>query len=589
MLLIGAGTAVALVRLALWRRAAPAGETGPSWRFPTLVGLNLLVAALLYLTLDPPDVGVRSGRLVVLTAGASAVDETRTGDVIVALPEASASSAERFPDLATALRRHPEVRDIEVRGAGLTARDRPAVDRAVAFEPPAPPIGLTRLVAPASTTPGAPFAVSGAVGALAAGTVELADPSGAVIDRASVTSGSAFALRGAARASGLALFELRLKDAQGRPVERIDIPLEARDAPPPRVIVMAGAPGPEPRFLRRWAEGAGIDLSVRLALGAGVDLTARPTPLSSAALSETDLLVIDERRWDMLGAGERAAVRSAVASGMGLLLRPTGPLADATRRDWASLGASLTGGETLRPLTMDDDDAPDAEGGPSNEPVDTTPELSRRDFVPTGSQATVLIADADGNPLATWALYGEGRVGVWVVANSYALILTSQEDRYGAMWSRMISALARPEGKPRVHLQALARAGERAGLCGVEAGDVVLGPDGSRTRLVIDVRAGPERCAGFWPQRAGWHAVMASETERGVIYVHPADATPSLIAEETRQAMLDLETVPGGQSAADSVRRSGSPLPWFLALLLTLATLWWLERRRPATAPPSAV
>lgn len=575
---IGAVCIMALARLALWRRRAAAGHGGPQWRFPALAGLNLLAALFLYLTLNPPDVGVRAGRLVVLTAGAPSTVETQAGDVLVALAEAGTGAGERVPDLATALRRHPEVRAVRLVGAGLTARDRLAVDRPILFEAPPLPEGFVQLTPPEPVAAGAPFTVSGAVGALPAGIVELVDPSGAVVDRARVTTDSRFILRGSARAAGLTQFDLRLKNAEGAVIERIDIPLEARDPSPPRVIVMAGAPGPEPRFLRRWAQGAGIDLSVQLSLGAGVELTARPAPLTLAGLSETDLLVIDERRWDGLGGGEKAVVRTAVAGGMGLLLRPTGPLSEATRREWAALGAPLSGGETVRPLALEGPTAPADEASQTDQ--EAPPELTRRDFAVSPS-AAVLLTDADGTALATWRPYGSGRVGVWTVADSYALMLTGREDVYGALWSRMFSTLARPEGGPAPKLSGIVRAGQRATVCGLQDGAVMTGPDGGRARLLIDPRAGPTACAAFWPLRSGWHAVTGDGGERGVVFVHPADATPSLIAAELRDATLALAGEARSSSSAGPGRAASSPWPFSIGLLAALAALWWLERRRP--------
>jgi hypothetical protein len=581
--LISAATILAAARLVLWRRLAPASAAGPPWRLPALIGLNVAAALLLYLTLDPPDVGLRRGQLVLLTGGAQESARREAGDLVAALPEAPGEASERVPDLATALRRHPEVRGIQVLGAGLTARDRPAVDRSLVFDPPAAPSGFVRLSLPQPVPAGAPFSVSGVIGTLATGAVELADPSGAVVNRAAVSAGASFVLNGAAKAAGLTLFELRLKDDQGRLVERIDVPLEAREAPPPRVIVMAGAPGPEPRFLRRWAEEAGIDLTVRLALGAGVDLVARPTPLTAQTLSETDLLVIDERRWESLGGEERAAIRAATAGGMGLLLRPTGPLPDTTRREWAALGAALTGGDSLRPLSLEGAPSAPALEAAREPATNETPELTRRDFTQGGAEAAVLIRDADGAALATWRPYGAGRVGVWVVADSYALVLTGQVDRYGTLWSRMFSALARPEGEPPPRLDGMARAGWRVALCGVRDGDVLTNPDGGQVRLIVDPRAGPRGCAAVWPRKAGWHAVMQGESERGAFYVHAADAAPSLAKTELSTATLDLARSGPAETRLSRGRATdGSAWPWFLALVMVVTVLWWLERRRPA-------
>ncbi len=579
--LIATGVAIGLIRLAFWRRGAPHGAAGSSWRFPALVALNLLAAALLYLTLDPPDVGLRSGHMVVRTAGARVAVDARPGDVIVSLPEASLGVGERVPDLATALRRHPEAGRLRVLGNGLVARDQWTVDRPVDFDLARPPIGFTHLELPQPVAPGARFTVSGSVGSVASGTVELVDPSGAVVARMPVTSGSRFAVQGAARAAGSALFDLRLKDARGQVLERIEIPLQTREDSPPRVVVMAGAPGPELRFLRRWAEGIGIDLSLQLALGAGVDLAVRPVPITTARLSEADLLVIDERRWEMLGGDERAAVRAAVAGGMGLLLRPTGPLSQTTQSDWAALGAPLIGGETLRPLAVEAASGTRPDPTPPDDTAAPVPELVRRDFVQAGAESATLLSDPDGVPLATWRPFGAGRVGVWMVANSYALVLSGQSERYDALWSRMFSVLARGEGQPSPRLDGMARAGQRASLCGISEDDVMIAPTGARTQPLLDARAGPSSCAAIWPRDAGWHAVMRGETELGLVYVHGADAAPSLLATELGAKTLDLaRAAVEREQAAWRQTTDGSPWPWFLGLIAALTSLWWLERKR---------
>ncbi len=587
--LICMATALALARLVLWWRAAPSAVRGPAWRFDVLIALNLLAAVLVFLTLSPPDVGLRSGRLIVLTAGATGEPVLEPGDVAISLPEGpKADLAERVPDLATALRRHSEVSSVVVLGSGLTARDRIPLGRPLTYAaPPAPPRGLTALTLPELVAPGASFVVAGRVGAVGTATVELVDPAGAVVDRAAVTTDAAFSLTGAARVSGLALFDLRLKGPDGVVLERIEIPVETRDQPAPRVKVLAGAPGPETRFLRRWAEEAGIDLSVQMSLGAGVDLTAAPAPLTRETLGETDLLVIDERRWEMLSAGERSALRSAVAGGMGLLLRPTSPLSDATRRDWAGLNAPLSGGENTVPLVLDEPggDASPATGSAPTSAASDAPalELTRRDFVHGGTDSVTLLTDADGLALASWRPFGEGRVGVWVVADSYALVLTGRADRYGELWSEMVSALGRPEGEGGAALRGIARAGERAILCGAVDGSEMTAPDGHRTRPLVDPRSGTGGCAAFWPTRSGWHAVKDGEDRESAVYVHPAGSTPSLIATEARQATLDLAAAPAQSAAASNTSRApGSPWPWFAALLVVLTGLWTLERYRPA-------
>ena len=516
-LVIVATVVLGVVRLVLWHRQA---ETpGSRWRVAVLMGLQVVAGLLLWLTLNPPASVIRTGTLVVATAGSPATIPTAPGDILVALPEAGpVTEATRVPDLATALRRYPTPARIRILGQGLTPRDQSPLPVTVEFTAPPLPRGLTDLALPEPTAPGATFVVGGQVGTMAVGTIELVDPADVVIDRARIAPGERFALMAAARAPGLALFDLRLRDPAGAVVERVAIPVETVAQTPPRVLVLAGAPTAETKYLKRWAEDSGIELTLDIDVGGGIQLGDAPVPLNASTLNEMDLVVLDDRRWESLGAGQRAALTTAVNNGMGLLLRPTGPLSASTRRDWAGLGLSLSGGDDAVPLRLDppaEDATPDAE--PSAAPADDAealPELARRDLTVEGSGAVTLLRDADGVALASWRGRGRGRVGVWTVTDSYALVLTGRPDRYGEMWSALFSEIGRAGDHSRAEVQGLARAGERVALCRLAGQANVLGQDGRAHAMRIDPAAGDRACAAFWPEQPGWHVIRDGEGRR---------------------------------------------------------------------------
>jgi hypothetical protein len=575
---------LSVLRLLLWQRSAPAQVRSPLWRVILLIGLQLAAGALLHLVLFPPSVATRTGTLVVTTGGASGPVLRQPGDVRVALPEAGeVAGAQRMPDLATALRRFPGAARVRVEGAGLVPRDQAPLGVPLAFEPPPPPRGLVGLAFPLPAAPGAGFAVGGQIGSLTAGVVELVDPANAISDRVRVTAGQRFVLRGTTRTPGLALFALRLRDGGGRVVEEVAVPLETLTQSPPRVRVLAGAPSAETKFLRQWAEDSGIEIAVEVEVGAGVRLGDAQLPLTRASLAEVDLVVIDDRRWEALGDGGRAALASAAADGMGLLLRPSGPLSAETRRSWATLGLPLSGGDGTRPLRL----APGARAareGAAVEP-EVLPELARLDLAPQGPQAISLARDAQGAPIASWRARGRGRIGVWTVTDSYALVLTGRPDRYGELWSTLFSALARANDSDRVRVEGLPRAGERVTLCGIAGAAGVLATGSAERRLQVDPASGERACAAYWPEAAGWAVVRDGQGRETPFYVHPADAAPSLRAAANRDATLALA---GGaapaREAARVQRAPGSPWPWFAALIAILTGLWWLERRPRASA-----
>ncbi len=558
-ILIAVATIGGIARTILRRRSADAG--GPAWRFAALIALQILGGALLYPTLFPPSVGAAPGRLVVATHGAKPAAPA-SGDVLVALPEAGPlPGAVRLPDLGSALRLYPEPGRLRIEGDGLSPRDRIPLDRPAEFALSPAPRGLVDLTLPKPLAPGARFTVAGQVGG--AGAVELLDPAGAVVDQTAVTADSRFQLSAATRAPGLALFDLRLRDGAGRLVEHIDIPVETRAQRQPRVLVLAGAPSAETKYLRRWAQDAGIALSLDIDVGGGVVLGDPPTPVTRASVAEIDLVVVDDRRWESLSPGARATLAAATQDGLGLLLRPTGPLSAATRRDWMNLGMATSGDGEVQAFRL---------GGP------TDLELSRYDLAQAEREGVPLIRDKAGAPLAAWRPRGLGRVGLWIVADSYSLALTGHADRYGELWSELFSALARPSDGPGVRLDGIARAGQRAALCGVTGPIRVVDPDGVESRPVVDPATGPAACAAYWPRQAGWRRV----SDGASFYVHPADAAPSLARAADRQATLDAVAASVTHDARVLRRTPGSSWPWAVGLLAVLGLLWWLERRSRA-------
>lgn len=593
LIALAAGVGLALARLVLWQRSAAPDDRAPRWRLAVLLALTVAAGALAALTLFPPGAVLRSGEMIVLTRGGSAPAEVRAGYRLIALPEASTvEGATRVPDLATALRRFPDAARIRVLGEGLPPRDQSPLPAPLVFDPPPRPRGLIDLALPGPVAPGGTLSVGGQVGRLANGSAELLDPAGAVVDRRPVVAGQRFVLNGGVRAPGLALFALRLRDPAGAVVEQVTVPVEIREEAPPRVLVLAGAPGPEVKYLGRWAQDSGIALSTDIDLGAGVRLGDPPVPLTAAALNRLDLVVIDDRRWETLGAGGRAALTSAVEGGLGLLLRPTAPLSAATRRDWAALGAVLSGGDQTVPLRLDPP-APARSNvtqgpptGPGTEPeaeAEPLPELARRDLTHEGPDAIAMVRDGEGLALASWHARGRGRVGVWTVADSYALVLTGRADRYGAMWSELFSALARPGETSRVRVEGLPRAGSRTVLCGISGAARVAGQDGTYQALRVDPASGDRACAALWPVREGWHRITDGRGRETLFWAHPADAAPSEAAFRNREATLALTgTVPAAGPTPSRTAAPGSPWPWFTALLVVLTALWGFERRRSA-------
>lgn len=572
-----------------------------------LCGLQLASATLLYLTLVPPRVPVAAGTLSVLTAGAGHVPwAAAPGETVLALPEATGTTQRTAPDLATALRQNPGTQVLRIIGDGLVARDRDTVlpARVHLLQPP-PPRGWVALQPPSVTAPGSVFAVQARAHGVAGGRAELLDPSGQVVDRRGLADDGGVQLQGVARASGRSVFSLRLLDAGRHTVDTLAVPLQTQDQAAPRVLILAGAPGPELKYLRRWAVDTGLQVHAQANAGGGVSLGDAPIALNAARLAATDVLILDERSLASLAAAQRAAIGQALREGLGVLVRSSGALGDGARQSLRSWGLAVGGNQAATPLRLPADPEAallQARRGPpraattSTAAIASADDASRRAALPVLEQlalrsadSSALLHDATGQPVGAWRRVGRGRLALLPVTDSYRLVLAGREDRHAELWSSVLASVARP--LPPDALARLETAtpwqGERVAVCDLSAPAQVRAADGSSVALHIDPATATARCAGYWPRQAGWHQLQQGGHTQAFYVFDPAHAQP-LYRQQVREASArrGVEGATGASAAARSV--PGPRWPWLLAFVLSSGLLWWLERRRPrstGTAP----
>ncbi len=556
----------------------------PRARLAVQLVLQLAAALLLGLALFPPRQALPADTLLVATAGTRAAELAAVPAAIrVRLPEAPAlAGVERVPDLATALRQHPGTRELVIVGQGLPARDRDATLPPLRFLPGAEPQGLVELQAPPPLAAGARFEVGARVHGLPQARVELLDPAGHRVALAVPGDDGRVRLAASARDAGDVEFTLRVLDREGRRLDQVPVPVRVRPLPAPTLRLLAGAPGPELKYLQRWAADTGATVQTGIHVGGGVQLGDAPAAIEPASLARLDLLLLDERRLAALSSAQRAAIAAAMRDGLGVLVRMGGALdanARRTLRDW---GLEVRGGERTAMVKLRDADADtgaDADAGTDGGRAPAAPAIERFDLAFAGAGVVPLLRAADGSAIGGWRAVGRGRIGLLPVADSYTLVLAGHADTHAELWNQVLAVLARPlPASPLARLPAWAWAGERTALCGLPDGTRIEAPDGGTTPLLADPRAG--NCSGWWPRQAGWHRVVAGDASAGIRVIAPADAR-ALHAQATRQATSALRGSTG-ITAASALPVPGPRWPWLLGFIGVAALLWWLERRRPA-------
>nr|WP_295661748.1 carboxypeptidase regulatory-like domain-containing protein [Polymorphobacter sp.] len=528
------------------------------------------------------------GTLTVLTAHASAIGEIVGGTHLVALPEApEIAGADRAPDLATALRRFAPAR-LKIVGDGLEPRDIEAVNGIpVDFTPGKPPSGLIRVDFPPPVAPGATITVGGRVSGITHPAVDLVDPAGRRVDTAVPDAAGDFVVSGTARASGPARFTLKVRSGS-QVIEEAPVPEWTSAAPPVRLLLLAGAPGPETKYLRRWASDAGMTVHSQIATGGGLALGDSPLAISPSTLQQFDIAVLDERSWGSLTSGERSAMLAAVRAGLGLLVRIDGPLSVPDRTALQSLGFTVAASEGSAPVTLPrvDEAASLARDGPGSS--DAPSRLNRDAAVPpltrwtarlTAPTATPLLRDATGATLAPWRSEGEGRIALWPLDDSFRLVLAGHAASYDDLWRAAFAKLGRgkPQATPRIEQPA--RVGQRVALCNLAGVATVTAPDGGSTTLVDDPAAG---CAAFWPRTTGWYYLRQQGQATAYPFaVEAAGTWPNVRARAIRDATLRLASAPAARlSTTASQGFAGGLWPWLLAWLAATIGLWWFERSK---------
>ncbi|MDE2406419.1 MAG: carboxypeptidase regulatory-like domain-containing protein [Xanthomonadaceae bacterium] len=570
MLVAGVLTlAAVLASVRVWQGRA--GRT--RWHTALLLGLQPVLAVLLFFGLFPPMRAVPEGRaLIVLTTGWRDAPDAGQPGLRIALPEAEhATDAEPSPDLASALRRYPYITYLHVLGDGLSARDREAArGHAITFRPPALPAGLVELAYPARLGVGNRLQVHGRAAGIPHGQVELLDPALQRVQRIPLRQDGQFTLQADVRSAGLPTFTLRLFDARGRLRESVPLPLDVQQPPPLRMWVLASAPNPELKYLRRWALDAGMALHTQIDAGRGIVLGDAPLPLTADTLARFDLLLLDGRRLQALRDTDWQALTAAIAAGLGVLVQqdavPT-PTLHTRLRSWGFTSkpaaspqqVALLAGETARDGAL--------QAWVLREP---------------DAGAAPLLRDAQGQVLGQWRALGRGRVGLLGLTETYPLVLQGHAAEHAQLWSTVLAQLARPmpQAVPTVpdspHWQ-----GERIALCRLGADSQLRDAKGASIPLQVDPATGARRCAAVWLQQPGWH-VLASGSTQQWLHVLPAAVAPVLQRRQrqlqTQLLAMSASTAARQDKAAPPTRRSVS-WPWLAAWLAVAALAWVSERR----------
>jgi hypothetical protein len=561
--LLGIAVLLGCLRVLWALRGLPAAARPRHWRTGLLLLGQLLCVALLFLllrTTPPPGDAVHTLHVLTAHAPDNIPHVATSGERWLRLPEATPRPGVTvMPDLSSALRRHPGVRHLHVIGDGLAARDREAASGIrISFDAAPLATGISDWWAPHFVYTGDLIHVQGRTHRADGMQVELLDPSGLRVDQQALQGDGLFSLQARTRSPGLPDYRLRLRRADGSLIGNTRVPVQVLPATAARLLLRAGGPDPDLKFLRRWAADNGASLRAAIDLGGGMQ-AGDPVPLDARTLADIDVLILDDRSWNGLGSAQRATVLAAVANGMGLLLRASAPLVDGD-----ALGLQVRAAQVPPTFKVPG--------------IETT--LGRPPLRIDNPSGHAVLRDERGAALVAWRTHGRGRIAAWLPTDSFRLVLGGYADIHARLWADALNAVMRPRAPAPRALPLQIHAGERTLVCDLDDTARVIAPGVVEPlRLAIDPRSGTRRCAAFWPQRAGWHRLQDATSETAFL-VRASDADPVLRAARMQRAtrlLADRAT-----TSADTHPQAQALPRWslFLLWLAVTAGLWRFERSR---------
>lgn len=583
-----------------WRAARRLSHGSALRRWGVIV-LNLIAGSAVALLLVPPGVTRDADATVTLiTEGANADAAEASGpggQRFVLDSRAGMTAADAEGELLTTagqlLLRRPDLDAMTVLGHGLDAgswRTLPA-DLAVRFEPP-PLIGPVQVQWTPRLALGQALTVSGVLRLEAPEQVarlELVDPAGLVAATTSAGAGQPFSLTTTPRGAGALDYQLRVSRGESvRFSEPVGVSVVAERGA--RLLVIQSAPSFETRRLANWAADTGHALVIHsrisrdrdLVQGINVDSEA-PLERTASLYAETDLVLMDGRRWAGLPGGARETLLDAVRSGLGLVL-----LADQDLAAWLDTPAhaSLLGLD-LAPTPVGEPVWPRWPGLDPEQPLPLAPFR----LEPAGARA--LTRGEDGMLLEAWQPLGEGRVMVSLLRERHRWATSGEASTFARYWARLLRQVAREDAQPRWFTPPAdirPRPGQRLTLCAnLDEATLSLERRGADTvsppvALVPHATGASVRCAVTWPKEPGWHVARLLDpagTLRDELFLRvygPEQWSSDRHAgrQAATRARASLSPMEG-----DERRRVETPLsPWWAwSLLLLSAGALWLERR----------
>jgi len=597
---------------ACWRRLYP---VNPS-RAVMVAILNLVAfTTVLVILIEPQRLHLVEQAVVLVTEGTdmttvSLIDGSDVyvspGIVTTTDPPQHLKNANWLLDIAQLQLREPALASIDVRGFGLSDTQWQNLPSDIRIDFKAPSInGFTRMHWTRTMVAGETLRIGGRYSNQADKTIltlRLLNPAGSMVDETRSRNEAYFSLSARPRARGNLVYTLQAWSGETLLSEQA-VTTSVGTTAAINIMVEQSAPSFETRQLRNYAAGNGAKVLINTQISRGKSISQSANlpddaeiTFSPQSLAVQDLLIMDGRALVLLADQQRQWLADAAADGLGLLV-----LADTSLlEEFEKLNNGILAGFDLA-------SNPDAqvEIVPrllSNPASDWQQALPVAAMQLQATNADILIDDGLSRALVLNKSMGLGYVAISLITQSHRWLTAGNRDLWSDYWAGLIAAIARPRSKSYLLPQAghvYLRVSERAPVCALSTGEnliVTIIPTATDSMqrpfdipLSADTLGSPRQCGWFWPQHSGWHQLLLRTESSGPvldqqgIYIfnqHQWIAQSRYERSAVTQMRASQNTAQQIQSGAE--KRLSEPLDvfWLYLLLVTSASLLWLERKQ---------
>ncbi|HEX8659239.1 MAG TPA: hypothetical protein VF690_16990, partial [Hymenobacter sp.] len=499
----------------------------------------------------------------------------------------AAAPARPLASLLSLAEQRPALRRLHVLGRGLPAADLPQLG-SLAVKNYSPPAfhGFRAAQWNRRLTLGEACQVEGWVAAGPGSTPAWVCLRAAGATRDSVrlpSGGGRFRLRYQPKTTGLAQYELRLRQAQ-RVVAAEPVPVEVIAPTRPAVLLLTATPSFEFKFLKNHLGEAHYLVALRSAVSRGLVQTdfVNQSPqsldrLTRALLARYAVVIADAGSLAGLSASETQTLQVALSNGqLGLVVLADNQPLPRTAPAPADFAIVARGASPPTPQPLTWPDAPAAARLPL--PAQLRPALTLRPLALGPGQALV----------AATRRVGLGAVVVSVVPKTFRWALQGQGAAYASFWNRLLTAALPPPPATATWSQTTPwpRPGYSLTLrlaASFPDARPIVQPLAAGAPVRVALRQDPRlpewSTAQYWPATDGWHQVRGPGRAVHNFYVFPSSAWLGPELRERQQAAGQRSATATTKGPATGRAQQPWPAAWFFGLFLLAAGFLWLEEK----------